>query len=98
MSRPIKTERDKIAAKARKMCADPAIAAEWRAAWNRVLDRLYPVYVARRPVMKSFEVRHSNEKARETMLRGLVDGGSIAECEELAFNEIAFPPCPVPLP
>lgn len=89
MPRPVKSERDKIAAKARKACADPVIAAEWRAAWNRVLDRLAPVYKARRPVMKSFEVHHSNETAREAMLRGLVAGGSIAECEEAAFAAVA---------
>lgn len=85
MPRPVRSERDKIAAKARKLCADPAIAAEWRAAWNRVLDRLAPVYEARRPVLKSFEVHHSNEVARETMLRALVAGKPMAECEEIAF-------------
>lgn len=88
MSRPVRTERDKIAIKARKMCADPAVAAEWRAAWNRVLDRLEPIYAARRPVLKSFEVHHSNEKAREAMLRALVAGQPINECEEVAFAAI----------
>jgi hypothetical protein len=85
----MKSERDKIVVKARKMCADPAIAETWRAAWNRVLDRLEPIYLARHPVMKSFEVHHSNEKAREAMLRGLVAGKPIAECEELAFQAVA---------
>jgi hypothetical protein len=84
----MKSERDKIAAKARKMCADPATAAEWRSAWNRVLARLEPIYTARRPVMKSFEVHHSNEKAREAMLRGLVAGKTTAECEQLAFESV----------
>lgn len=88
MARQIKSERDKIAAKARKMCADPVKAAEWRGAWCRVLDRLEPIYVARRPVMKSFEVHHSNEKAREAMLRALVAGKPMAECEEVAFQTI----------
>ena len=87
----MKSERDKIAAKARKMCADPVRAAEWRSAWNRVLERLQPIYEARRPVMKSFEVHHSNEKAREAMLRGLVEGKTIAACEELAFEAVTRP-------
>lgn len=93
MSRPVRTERDKIAIKARKMCTDPAVTAEWRLAWNRVLDRLEPVYAARRPVMKSFEVHHSNEVAREAMLRALVTGKPVAECEELAFAMV-IPPLP----
>lgn len=88
MARPVKSDRDEIAAKARKMCADPLVAAEWRAAWNRVLDRLQTVYAARRPMMKSFEVHHANEKARETMLRALVDGKTIEESVELAFRSV----------
>lgn len=86
MPHPVKSERDKIAAKARKMCADPVKAAEWRDAWCRVLDRLEPIYTARRPVMKSFEVHHSNEKAREAMLRALVAGKSMGESENIAFE------------
>jgi hypothetical protein len=38
--------------------------------------------------MKSFEVHHSNEKAREAMLRGLVAGKTTAECEQLAFESV----------
>lgn len=94
MPRTVKSERDKIAAKARKLCADPVRAAAWRAAWSRVLDRLEPVYAARRPVMESFEVHHSNEQAREAMLRGLVVDKPIWECEELAFASVALPPLP----
>ncbi len=94
MARPVKSERDKIAAKARRLCADPAVAAAWRAGWNRVLDRLAPVYAARRPVLKSFEVHHSNETAREAMLRALVAGKPIAECEEIAFLTATVPPNP----
>jgi hypothetical protein len=97
MSRHAKSERDKIAAKARKAVTDPAVKAEWQAAWSRVLRRLEIVYEARRPVMKSFEVHHSNEKAREAMLRALVDGKPMAECEDAAFASV-LPPCPVPLP
>lgn len=82
----IESERDKIAAKARKLCADPVVAAEWRAAWCRVLDRLQPIYAARRPVLKSFEVHHSNETAREAMLRALVAGKPMEECEIIAFE------------
>jgi len=88
MPRPVKSERDKVAAKARKLCADPATAVAWRSAWVRVLDRLAPVYEARRPVMKSFEVHHSNETAREALLRALVAGEPMAECEEIAFRSV----------
>lgn len=84
-ARRVKSERDKIAAKARKLCADPVTATEWRTAWNRVLGRLAPIYAARRPVLKSFEVHHSNETAREAMLRALVAGKPMPECEEIAF-------------
>lgn len=95
MARPTRTERDKIAAKARKMCADPAIMAEWRAAWERVFERLQPFHEARRPVLKSFEVHHINETAREAMLSGLVEGKTIAECEEMAFRTaVPLPPLP----
>lgn len=83
----MKSERDKIAAKARKMYAKPATRTEWQHAWTRVLARLEPLYDARRPIMKSFEVHHVTEKAREVMLRALVDGKTVAECEELAFAE-----------
>lgn len=81
-----KTERDRIAAKARQMARDPATAAAWRLAWGRVLDRLAPVYAARRPLMKSFEVHHSNEVAREAMLRALVNGMTIADAETISFD------------
>ena len=70
--RPVRTERDKIAAKARRMTRDPVIAAVWREAWNRVLDRLAP--------------HHSNEFAREAMLRALVAGKSIAAAETISFD------------
>jgi hypothetical protein len=83
MPRPVRSERDKIAAKARRLCADPAVAAEWRRAWVRVLDRLAPVYEAR-----GLAVHHSNETAREAMLRALVAGRPAAECEEIAFWKI----------
>jgi hypothetical protein len=80
-----KSERDKIAAKARRMTSDPAVAAQWREAWARVQERLAAVYEARRPVMKSFEAHHSNEVAREAILRALVNGESIAASEEQSF-------------
>jgi hypothetical protein len=85
----MKTARDKIAAKARRMASDPLVAAEWRAAWNRVLARLQTLYAARRPVMKSFEAHHSNEIAREAMLRALVDGKTIDEAEAIALQSVA---------
>lgn len=94
MSRPVRTERDKIAVKARKMCADPVIASEWRLAWNRVLDRLHALYGARRPVMKSFEAHHSDTVAREAMLRALVAGKPMKECEEIAFAAPGNIPAP----
>lgn len=83
-----KTERDRIAAKARKLVADPTIMAEWRACWCRVFDRLQDVYAARRPAMKSFEAHHASEAAREAMLRALVDGKPAAECEAIAFASV----------
>lgn len=85
----MKSDSDKIAARARAMVIDPLVAAEWRAAWNRVLAQLQTIYAARRPAMKSFEAHHSNEVAREAMLRGLVDGKTIEECEALALQSVA---------
>jgi hypothetical protein len=64
------------------------VAAEWRAAWNRVLAQLQTLYAARRPVMKSFEAHHSNEVAREAFLRALVDGKTIEEAEAIALQRI----------
>jgi hypothetical protein len=77
----MKSARDKIAAKARRMASDPLVAAEWRAAWNRVLAQLQTSYAARRPAMKS-----DVEIAREAMLRALVDGKTIGEAEEIALS------------
>jgi hypothetical protein len=84
-----KSDRDKIAARARVMVTDPLVAAEWRAAWNRVLARLQTSYAARRPVLKQFEAHHYNEVAREAMLRALVDGKTIDEAEALALQSVA---------
>lgn len=72
MARPVKSERDKIAAKARKMTSE-ADKAEWRAAWLRLLPRL--------PADRS-------DVAREVMLRALVDCKSIAEAEEIALRSV----------
>jgi hypothetical protein len=69
-----KSDRDKIAARARAMVIDPLVAAEWRAAWNRVLGQLGGP---------------SNETAREAMLRALVDGKTIDEAEALALQSVA---------
>lgn len=84
--KPARTERDKIAAKARRMARDPAVAAAWREAWSRVHDRLAPLLLARRPVLKSFEAHHLIETAREAMLRALVAGKSIADAETISFD------------
>jgi hypothetical protein len=78
----MKSERDKIAAKARKITTE-SDRAEWRAAWCRVFERLGE--------------NVDSEIAREAMLRALVAGKTIAEAETLAFASV-FPPCPVPLP
>lgn len=89
MARPVRTERDKIAAKARKLCADPLVRAEWNDIWSRVLDQLHASYS---PAMKSFEAHHSNEVAREAMLRALVAGKPAAECEAAALASVGVAP------
>lgn len=80
MARNAKTERDKIAAKARKITSE-ADKALWRAAWLRL------------KIPQGVDC----EKAREAMLRALVDRKTIAEAERLALESV-LPPCPVPLP
>jgi hypothetical protein len=81
MARPTRTERDKIAAKARKLCPTDASKAEWRAAWQRVFERL--------PSDADTEI------AREAMLRACVEGRTVAEAEELAFRSVVpLPPLP----
>lgn len=78
----VKSERDKLAAKARKITSE-ADKALWRAAFCRVFNML-PDGV-------------DTETAREAMLRALVAGRSIAEAEQIALGSV-IPPCPVPLP
>lgn len=75
-----KSERDRLAAKARKMTTE-AQKAEWRAAWLAL----------------QLPDGADHDKARETMLRALVDGKSIKEAERLALVAV-LPPCPIPLP
>lgn len=82
MARQVKSERDKIAAKARRITSETE-KAEWRAAFCRVFDWLGK--------------DADTETARETMLRALVEGKTITEAERLAFASV-IPPCPVPLP
>lgn len=77
-----KSERDKLAAKARKMASE-ADKSLWRAAFCRVFNALPD--------------GADTETAREAMLRALVDGRTIEEAERIAIASV-IPPCPVPLP
>lgn len=83
----MKTERDKIASKARDICADADTKALWVASWNRVIDHLEPFY-RKRPGIRMFEVHHSNEVAREAFLRAAVSGTLLDECERIAIAAV----------
>lgn len=78
----VKSARDKLAAKARKMTTE-AQKAEWRVAFTRVCNVLPD--------------GADTETAREAMLRALVDGRTIEEAERFAIAGV-IPPCPVPMP
>lgn len=86
-----KSEAQSDVEKARRICMDPKTAAEWRAAWCRVCDRLEPFYKEKRPVMKVFEVHHSNETARAAFLASAVAGQSLKDCEEKAVRAVITP-------
>jgi hypothetical protein len=81
------TKRDDIAAKAREICSDTKVKAAWTASWNRIIDYLEPTFKAREGI-KSFEVRHTLEKAREAFLRAAVAGTDLDECERAAIAAV----------
>lgn len=85
----MKSENQKTVEAARKITEnDPWLKMAWRNAWVRVCDRLEPIYKARRPVMKSFEVHHCNETARAAFLKAAVAGTPLKECEEISFKAV----------
>jgi hypothetical protein len=87
----MKTERDKMVAKARKICADPKVEAEWRTSWDRVINHIEPLL---RAGTKVFEAHHTFQTAREAFLRAAVAGKSMDDCERAGIDAV----CPAPAP
>jgi len=72
----------------RELAKDPAKRAAMQAAWETVLDRLEPHYLAMRPKLKSFEVYHMNEAARWRFACAVASGHSFPDCADKAVAKI----------
>ena len=81
----MKTERDKMVAKARRMTKDPIVDAAWRTSWDRAINHIEPLL---RAGTKSFEAHHTFEVAREAFLRAAVGGYDMDECERAGIDAV----------
>jgi hypothetical protein len=72
----------------RQLGQDPKKREAMQAAWDTVMDRLEPFYMAMRPKPKSFEVHHMNETARQRFAHAIAAGHTFEDCAYLAVERI----------
>lgn len=76
-------------AKVREMIAEnPALAEDFKAAWNRVCDKIEARALAKRPKPRVFEVYHQTEVARIALLTAIAEGKSLEASEAVALTRV----------
>lgn len=86
-------EPNEVVAKVRDMiAAQPALADAFKAAWNRVCDKIEARALAARPKPRVFEIHHETEVARVALLTAIAEGRAIEVAEGESLAKIGLQP------
>jgi hypothetical protein len=72
------------------LAKSPELEKAARTWWSTVCDVLEKHYKAKRPKLMSYEVHHTNERAREAFLAAIVDGLDFPACKAAALARVGL--------